>query len=118
MRISKQEKRRDYKKVIVVLLAIIVLAVLLVFGYKNLIKSTNNVQNNSEYYCDSEQYNSEGFKSNGVRYTTNCVQDKNEFVSGKASCKCEGDKRYGPTLTLEQVNPGDTLFVSVQVKST
>jgi len=118
MRISKQEKRRDYKKVIGVLLAMLVISVLVVFGYKKLTKSTNNVQNNSEYYCDSEQYNSEGFKSNGVIYTTNCLQDKNEFVSGKASCKCEGDKRYGPTLTLEHVNPGDTLFVSVQVKST
>ncbi len=118
MRISKQEKRRDYRKAIVRLLVLLVLAVLVVLGYKYWPKSTDSIENKSEYFCDAEKYNSDGFTSNGVLYTTNCSQDKNEFVSGKASCRCEGDKRYGPTLTLDHLNPGDTVFVSLQVKST
>jgi hypothetical protein len=115
MRISKQGKRRDYRKIVVRLVMLVFIATLFVLGYKYLPKPINNT---SEYFCGAEQFADGEFKSSGSVYTTNCFQDTKERVSGKASCRCEGDKRYGPTLSLNDLNPGDTVFVSLQVKST
>ena len=115
MRISKQKNNRNFKKMAIWLLGLAIASVLLILGYKNLPKSINN---GSEYFCDAEQYADGKFTSNGSVYTTNCFQDTKEYASGKASCRCEGDKRYGPTLLLNDISPGDSVFVSLQVKST
>ncbi len=115
MRISKQQNKRSYRKVIIRLLGLAIVSALVILGYKILPKSINT---NSDYYCDAELYTEGTFKSNGEIFTTNCFQDTKEYVGGKASCRCEDDKRYGPTLSLNGLNPGDSVFVSVQVKST
>ena len=118
MRISKQEKRRDYKKVIVRILALILIAVLAVLGYKYWPILSNNTKSSANYYCGAEHYSADGFNSNDVLFTTNCIQDQEEYFEGSASCKCSGDKRYGPTLSTNHLNPGDTILVALQVKST
>lgn len=115
MRISKKQNKRSYRKIITRVFGLIFVLLLLVLGYENVRKSINI---DSIYFCDAEQYADGKFKSNGSIYTSNCFQDTREYSSGKASCRCEGDKRYGPTLLLNDLNPGDTIFVSLQVKST
>jgi len=71
----------------------------------------------SEYYCDTETFSKGVFTSKGAEFTTNCIQDTKEFVSGKASCKCQGDKIYGPTLRTKSFGPGDTVYIEFQYKS-
>ena len=115
MRISKQQNKRSYRKVIIRLLGLAIVSALIILVYKRLPKSINT---DSDYFCDAELYTDGTFRSSGGVFTTNCTQDTKEYVSGKASCRCEGDKRYGPTLSLNDLNPGDTVFVSLQVKST
>jgi hypothetical protein len=115
MRISKKQNIRSYRKIITRLFGLTFVSVLVVLGYETVQKAINM---DSAYFCDAERYADGKFKSNGSIFTTNCFQDTREYASGKASCRCEGDKRYGPTLLLNDLKSGDTIFVRLKVKST
>jgi len=116
MRINEKHKSINYKKIFVRILGLCLAVALVTLGYKYFPKE--KTQSSSKFFCDAEQFSKGVFTSKGVEFTTNCIQDTKEFVTGTASCKCEGDKIYGPTLRTEFFEPGDTVFLTLQYKST
>ena len=116
MRITKQNAKRGYRKRIGSVLALFAIATLVTLAYRYWPQSTEGT--NTHLFCGAEDFSGGKFHSNGVVFTTNCSQDTKTYVSGRASCRCEGDKRYGPTASIDNLKPGDSLFVSLHVKST
>lgn len=115
MRISKHKSKRGYRKIIGWALALLVIASVVFLAYKYWPQS---FESDSKIFCDAEQFGGGEFQSGGNVFTTNCFQDTEVYASGSASCRCEGENRYGPTLSIDYLSPGDTLFVSLKTQST
>lgn len=115
MRISTQKSKRGYRKFVAWTFILMALSVVTFFAYQYWPQIRNS---DSTIFCGAEQYSGGKFQSNGSIFTTNCVQDTKVYANGSASCRCEGDKRYGPTVSLDHLRPNDTLYVSLNVKST
>ncbi len=115
MRISKQTDNVSYRNMILPILGLIVVAAS-VWAADSFFSEPEI--SDVVYFCDAEQFQDGEFVSQGIVFLSNCFQDKKEYVHGKASCRCEGDRIYGPGLNLYDLNPGDTIAVSLQVKST
>lgn len=93
----------------------VIMAALVGYGLYSLSGYERGNQDAQVYICNAEKYENGAFYYDDFRFGTSCAQDVEIKASGDASCRCEGEQRFGPTAILTHLVQNDTIAVSIKV---
>lgn len=107
----KTPQQKRFNRGLILSFLIILLIYVFVFSPQARSKGIEN----SEYSCDAETREGEIFKGPKHNYANGQCQSDLKAKSGKYSCRCASDNKYGMTFKSEQIASGDTVLYSVWV---
>lgn len=114
MKIANNTSPRSKTALLKYAVAVIV-AALVGYGLYSLLGYESGNQDAQVYICNAEKYEDGAFYYDDFRFGTSCAQDVEIKASGDASCRCEGEQRFGPTAILTHLVLNDTIAMSIKV---